>query len=47
MIDRLVAVLAACEAKAYDADKLATIVARLEAAPLGPAMALRILRDIA
>lgn len=32
---------------AFDADKLATIVARLESAPTGPAMAMRILRDIA
>lgn len=32
---------------AFDADKLAAIVTGLEAAPLGPAMAVRILRDIA
>lgn len=32
---------------AFDADKLATIVTKLESAPLGPAMAMRILRDIA
>lgn len=32
---------------AFDADKLSTIVTRLEAAPLGPAMAMHILRDIA
>jgi len=32
---------------AFDTDKLSTIVAKLEAAPLGPAMAMRILRDIA
>lgn len=31
----------------YDADNLAAIVAKLEAAPLGPTMVLRILRDIA
>lgn len=32
---------------AFNADKLATIATRLESAPIGPMIAMRILRDIA
>ena len=32
---------------AFNADKLSAIVTRLESAPIGPAMAMRVLRDIA